>query len=194
MMMPTRPGPNLVVGQSGFALAALQTLFDPVLRFRHAGELRQWRVGRSVGQVVVHFQHLMVVAIAVTNHDQHFLVAFLTPRGAHHHAAFEHLHEQRPLRTIAYVNVCPCIIYQYGSPSVDALPRSLGAPTTAAIGRRLHFQIANQRVRGNRQQIALVQRVEPSRNQNTRPNSSSPAIHACGRKSPFSCSISKHSW
>ena len=48
-MMPSFPVTNLVVPQAGFAFAALETLFDPMLRFRRTSEFREFRLGRRIG-------------------------------------------------------------------------------------------------------------------------------------------------
>src|SRR3989304_9172937 len=53
MMMPAMPGANLVIGQAGFALGALQTLLDTMFGLAHARELGQRGVVRRVRQVVV---------------------------------------------------------------------------------------------------------------------------------------------
>ena len=87
MVVPAQPTADFVVAQTDFALAALQTFLDAMLRFGHARELRQRHLGRSVRQVVIHFDHLLLVAVAVTNHHQRLARAFLMLLRAGRHAA-----------------------------------------------------------------------------------------------------------
>ena len=55
MMVPTKPCSHLIVGQPGFALATLETLFDPVVCFGHPRKLVPRRCDRRVRQIVVVF-------------------------------------------------------------------------------------------------------------------------------------------
>ena len=45
---------------TGFALAALEAFFDPMFRFGHPRQFPQWRLGDSVGQIIIHLHHLLV--------------------------------------------------------------------------------------------------------------------------------------
>ena len=65
-MVPTRPGANLVVGQTGFTLAALNALFDAVLGFGNASEFLARCVGCAIGQVIVVLQRTDGSAARVT--------------------------------------------------------------------------------------------------------------------------------
>ena len=91
MMLPARPMAHLIVGQARFALAALYTVLEAMFGFGHTGELPQWGLGRSVGQVIIDLHHLLVVAIAVAHDHQHLLVALLPSGRARHHASFDYL-------------------------------------------------------------------------------------------------------
>jgi hypothetical protein len=105
--MPPFPVADLVVPQTGFALGALQALFDPVFRFGHARELREFRRGGRVGQVVIRLHHFALVAVAKPDHDQDFLVAFLPLVRAPYHAALEELDEQGTFRSLADIERGP---------------------------------------------------------------------------------------
>lgn len=85
-MMPTAPSANLTVGQAGFALAALNALFDAMLRLGGTNKVRRFGFKHSVGQMVIRFDHAPIIAVLVTNHDEHFHVSFLSFIGASRHA------------------------------------------------------------------------------------------------------------
>ena len=103
MMMPARPIANLIVRQAGFALGTLDAFFDAPFRFSHSRKLRQFDVDRCVGQVVIRFDHLVVISVSVPNHDQYFLVAFLSLIGARYHASFDGLNHQRTFRAVTHI-------------------------------------------------------------------------------------------
>ena len=106
MMMPTAPSANLVVGQAGFALAALNTLLDTMLRLGDPNKVRQFGVKRSVGQMVIRFDHVPIVAVLVTDHDEHLFVAFTSFIGASHHMPLNRLHDDmaRSEKNVPLVN------------------------------------------------------------------------------------------
>ena len=53
MVVPATPGPDLVICQATFALAALQTFLDAMLRFGDAGQFAARRIGRGIAEVIV---------------------------------------------------------------------------------------------------------------------------------------------
>lgn len=53
MMVPTEPIPDLIVRQSGFALAALDAVLNSMMRIRRSPEVRQFRLDAGVREVVV---------------------------------------------------------------------------------------------------------------------------------------------
>ena len=65
-----------------------------------------------VGQVVIRLHHASIVAVSVTDHDQHFLVAFLSFVGAPHHASLDDFDNQRTLRTVTNVDLGPVLFCQ----------------------------------------------------------------------------------
>src|SRR3989337_2356807 len=77
MVMPASPIADLVVGQARFALGALDTFLDAMFGLGDAGELGPFHVRRGNRQIEIDFDHATVFAITITNHDQHFLMAFL---------------------------------------------------------------------------------------------------------------------
>ena len=89
MVMPAAPIANLIVGEPGLALAALDALFDTMFGFGHTGKLREFRFRSRVGQIVICLQHFILLAVSITDHHQHFLVAFLSLVGARHHASWK---------------------------------------------------------------------------------------------------------
>ena len=93
MLLPASPMAHFIVGQTGFALAALEAFFDALGGLGYPGQFPPRRLGRSVGQIRIDLHHLLVVAVTITDHHHQFLVALLTIFGAD--ALFAGLREQR---------------------------------------------------------------------------------------------------
>ena len=107
MMVPAFPIANLVVGQAGFALGALDAFLDAMFGLGNAGELGQFHVRRGIRQIVVGFDHASVFAVAVTNHDQHFFMAFLPSVVAPHDASLDDLDHERTFGAVAHIDLRP---------------------------------------------------------------------------------------
>jgi hypothetical protein len=86
---------HFVVRQACLALAALQALFNTMFRFGHARKCCQRGLGRPIGEIKVDFDHLFGVALAIPDHHQRLLMAFLVLRGARHHPPFDDVNDQR---------------------------------------------------------------------------------------------------
>jgi hypothetical protein len=113
---------HLIVGQTGFALAPLEACFDARFGFGHPGTFSQRRLRGSIGQIKIHFDHLLVVSVAVAYHHQPFLVALLTSMGTRHHASLDRVDHQGPCAPIADIDAPPGVIRQHaiGLPQVLA--------------------------------------------------------------------------
>src|SRR5207244_2260336 len=61
MVIPTPPGADFVMGQTGFAFGPLDTLLDPMLRVGHSCELGARRVGGSIAEIVIILPHAVLV-------------------------------------------------------------------------------------------------------------------------------------
>src|SRR5207244_11252943 len=126
MMVPTRPMAYLIISQTGFALASLNTLFDAMGGFGHPRQLPPRRLRDSVGQIIIHLHHLGLVAVTGAYHHQQLLLALLTPMGSGHDTSFDHLDHQRTFAAIAYVDPLPGRLIKRLTPGLDALPRTPG--------------------------------------------------------------------
>src|SRR6059036_925583 len=126
MMLPARPIAHLIVGQTGFALASLEAFFDAMFRFGYLRTFPQRRLRRSVGQIIIHLHHLLVVSVAVAYHHQHLFVALLTPMGSRHHTSFDHLDHQGTFTPIAHVDPAPDLISKRLAPGLNVLPGTFG--------------------------------------------------------------------
>jgi len=51
MVMPTDPIANLILGQPRITLRPPKAFLDSMLRFGHAGKLRQSRFGQGIGEI-----------------------------------------------------------------------------------------------------------------------------------------------
>ena len=98
---------HLIVRQTGFALTALNTLFDTMGSLGHPGQLPQRRLRRRVRQVIIHLYHLFLVSITGADDHQQLLVALLTPMGSGDHAPFDDLDHQWTFCTIADIKAPP---------------------------------------------------------------------------------------
>src|SRR5713101_7310725 len=58
MMLPASPMAHFIVGQTGFALAALEAFFDAMGGFGYPGQFPPRRLRRSVGQIITLQRHL----------------------------------------------------------------------------------------------------------------------------------------
>src|SRR6266849_6209177 len=107
MMLPAGPMASLIIGQTRFALATLETCFDAVFSLGHSGQRIQRGLRDRIGQIIVHFHDLILVAVTVAYHRHPFLVALLPPMGSGDHTPFDHLDHQWPFRTIADIEAPP---------------------------------------------------------------------------------------
>src|SRR5882724_5981934 len=71
MMMPTTPGADFIIGQTGFALGTLQAFLDAMLRFAHPSKLSQRRVVWRIGQIVIMLHR--AIRLTLANHHQRFV-------------------------------------------------------------------------------------------------------------------------
>jgi hypothetical protein len=110
---------------TGFALAALDTCFDAMCGFGHPGQCPLRRLRCSIGQIIIHLHHLLVVAVPGADHHQQFLIALLTPMGPRHHTSCDHLDHQWPFGAIAHVDPLPGLLVEPLAPHRHAVPRPL---------------------------------------------------------------------
>ena len=153
--MPSLPIANLVVGQTRFALRTLDALFDAMFGFGRSRKHPQFGCSMRVGQIVVRLNRF-ILSISEPNHDQCFLVTFLSLVCARYNACFNRLNYQWTLRSVRYVNFCPLIVSLSFRPLVDASPRAFRVRTNTRVRRWSDFQITNERVARNSQQVSFV--------------------------------------
>ena len=193
-MLPAGPIADLIIGQTRFALAPLETFFDAVFRLGHAGKLLQRGLRDRIGQIIVHFHDLILVAVTVAYHRQQFLVALLTPMGSGDHTPFDHLDHQRPFRTIADIDAPPGRIVKRLAPGHTLCQGRWG---DAPSRRTLVAVVSRSRIvvfEGTASRYRSPKLASRRRNQEGRPISSSPAIQRCGRAAPCVASISNAHW
>src|SRR5262245_32798608 len=125
MLVPARPMTPLIVGQPGFALPAWEACFNAMFGFGDLGTWPQRCLRRSVGQIIIALHDLLVVSVTRAPHPPHLLIALLTPRGARHHASFDEVNHQRPLRSIADIHAPPDLLVQRLTPRRHAWPGTI---------------------------------------------------------------------
>ena len=130
--MPFLPIANLVVGQTRFALRTLDALFDAMFGFGRSRKHPQFGCSMRVGQIVVRLNRF-ILSISEPNHDQCFLVTFLSLVCARYNACFNRLNYQWTLRSVRYVNFCPLIVSLSFRPLVDASPRAFRVRTNTRV-------------------------------------------------------------
>src|SRR6266581_6095118 len=126
MLLPAGPMAYRIIGHTRFALAPLETCFDAVFSLGHAGQLIQRGLRDRIGQSIVHFHDLILVAVTVAYHGQQCLVAWLPPMGSGDHTPFDPLDHQWPFRTIADIDAPPGRIVKRLAPGHNALPGARG--------------------------------------------------------------------
>src|SRR6266852_8253280 len=162
MMLPTCPIAHLIVRQTRFAFASLETFFDAMFGFGHPGTLPQGRLRHRIGQIIINLHHFLLVTVAVADHHQHLLIALLTPMGSRPHTSFDGLNHQRTFTAIAYVDPLPGFLTKRLTPGLNAVPGTLAWASPAARLRGLCFQGTPRRVRRYRQPGPLTQRCKPT--------------------------------
>ena len=162
MMLPTRPVTHLIVRQPGFALASLEAFFDAMFGFGHPSTCPQRCLRPSIGQIIIHFDHLLVVSITVAEHHHHLFIALLAPMSPGHDTSLDRLDSQRAFGTIAHVDAAPGLLPKRLAPGRDVLPGTCGPTPPTARGRGLDLQITYRRVRRHRHQVALSQGRQPT--------------------------------
>src|SRR6266849_10251746 len=138
MLLPPCPIAHLVVGQTGFTLAPLETFFHALFRFGHPGTFPQGRLGSSVGQGIIPLHHLRLVAVTVADDHQRLLLTLVTPMGSRYHASLHRFNHQRPFTALAPIEPVPGDILPRLAPGLDVLPGTLGPAPSAALRRRLN--------------------------------------------------------
>jgi len=157
LLLPPCPMAPLIVGQTGFTLATLETCFQAMCRFGHPGTCPKWRLGWSVGQGILHLHHLRLVAVTVADHHQRLLVALLTPMGYRDHPSLHRLNHQRTLAAIAHLDPVPGCLIKRLAPGLDVLPGTRGTAPPAALRRQLDLHLTPRRVRRHGQHVPLTQ-------------------------------------
>ena len=154
-MMPGYPSPPLIVPQAGLPFGSLETLFDAMCRFGHPGEFLQRHVGVRIRQIVIML--VDVICLTLSCHKQHFVRTRSTGVGPCLDPALHGFDHQRPFLPVSHVDSRPGIFGQLLTPFVHSYERILGmrAPSRVFWGR--HIQVANQCVRGDRQEVSLAE-------------------------------------
>src|SRR5713226_2219492 len=162
MMLPTCPIAHLIVRQTRFAFASLETFFDAMFGFGHPGTLPQGRLRHRIGQIIINLHHFLLVTVAVADHHHHLLIALLTPMGSRPHTSFDGLNHQGTFTAIAHVDPLPGFLTKRLTPGLDAVPGTLAWASSTAIRRGLCFQGTPRRVPRYPQQVTPTQRCKPT--------------------------------
>ncbi len=70
MMLPSSPMTHFIVRQTGFAFAPLEAFFNTMFRLGHPSQLPQRGFWIGIGQIIVDFHDLLLVAVPVAYHRQ----------------------------------------------------------------------------------------------------------------------------
>ncbi|AMV40939.1 hypothetical protein VT85_26125 (plasmid) [Planctomyces sp. SH-PL62] len=158
MVVPAHPAPNLVLRQPDLPLGRLEHLLDPVPREPGPHQFLQRDVGRGVAQRVVR----LGLGLDGAHHHQPLLRPdpVLQP-GPHPHR--HRVDPQRALLAGPDRQPSPAARRQGGRPGVDAAERDrprAAAAGASARGRRT-LQVADDRVAGHVEDVALAAAAEP---------------------------------
>src|SRR5215468_11680729 len=132
MMLPTPPITHLIVRQTRFALASLETCFNAMCGCGHPGKFPQGRLRHRIGQIIVPLHHLLLVAVTIAYHHQRLLITLLTPRGSGDHPSLHGLNHQGTFTAIAHVEPLPGFLTERLTPGLDAVPGTLAWASSAA--------------------------------------------------------------
>src|SRR6266487_6143795 len=132
MMLPTPPITDLIVRQTRFALASLETFFNAMFGFGHPGKFPQGRLRHCIGQIIVNLHHLLLVAVPGAYHHQCLLLTLLTPMGSGDHPSLHGLNHQGTFTAIAHVDPLPGSLTKRLTPGRAAVPGTLPWASPAA--------------------------------------------------------------
>src|SRR2546428_9707503 len=162
MLLPTPPVTPLIVRQTRFAFASLNTLFDAMFGFGYPGKFPQGRLRHRIGEIIIHLHHLVLIAVTGADHHQRLRIALLTPMGSGDHPSLHGLHPQGTFTAIAHVDPLPGLRTKQLATGLDAVPGTLAWASPAAILRGLYVQVSHRCVRRYRQQVTPTQRGKPT--------------------------------
>ncbi len=157
MLLPSSPMTPFIVRQTGFALAPLETFFHTMFRLGHPRQLPQRGLRLGIGQIIVDFADLLLVAVPGAYHHQYLLLALLTPMVPGDHPPRDDLDDQRPFGPIADIKALPGGGVQRLTPGLHAVPGTRGPASFPTLFWERRLQIPDRRVRGDGQQIPCVQ-------------------------------------
>ena len=120
VVLPADPVSDFVVGQTGFALRALEALLDAMLGFRSAAERLERCLRIGVAEVVIGL-HDPLVAVFITDHHEHFLGRLRRAILTGLDVPADGLDHDRSLLSIAYIDARPRGCGPLIRPRVDTL-------------------------------------------------------------------------
>ncbi len=154
-MMPAYPVPHLIVRQASFPFGSLDTLFDAMSRLGHPGEFLQRHAGGRIGQIIINL--VCVIRLTFASHKQHLVRTGATFLGPCLNPTFHGFDHQRPFLPVTHIDRDPAILRLFLAPSVYPYERTARTWSSSRVLRWWCLEVANERVRGNRQQIPLAE-------------------------------------
>lgn len=120
VVLPAEPVADFVVGQTGFALRALEALLDAMLRLRGAAERLERCLRIGVAEVVIGL-HGPLVAVLITDHHEHFFGRLCRAKLTGLDVSSDRLDHDRTLLSIAHIDASPLGLRTLIRPRVDTL-------------------------------------------------------------------------
>lgn len=161
IVMPAVPTANLILSQAGFAFTVLDALFDTGKQLAHARICVERRGDGSDRRVVVDVPGSFFNSPPTD--DQRVGQSNLLLRRAAKIASFDDLNGKRTLFCTANRRACPGVCGQLAEPLGRLLKRHLRIGAAPTLRRRSCFQISDQQVAVNGQQVLFPQRIQVPR-------------------------------
>src|SRR5271166_782602 len=156
--MPGHPVSHLIVPQAGLPLGPLKALLDAMCRLGNARQFFQRDVWVRIRQGIIKFE--AIIRLTLSRHEQQLLGASSSALSPSLYPTFHRVDHQRSFLAVTHLELGPSVLRQGRAPLIQAHQRRLPPWPTSGVLRWRCLAVANQCVRGDREQIALAQSTQ----------------------------------
>src|SRR5208337_17694 len=156
--MPGHPVSHLIVPQAGLPLGPLKALLDAMCRLGNTRQFFQRDVWVRIRQVIIKFE--AIIRLTLPRHEQQLLRASSSALSPSLYPTFHRVDHQRSFLSVTHLDLGPSVLRQGRAPFIQAHERRLPPSPTSGVLRRCCLDVANQCVRGDREQIALAKSTQ----------------------------------
>src|SRR5512144_2542276 len=130
------------------------TVLDSMRRLGHPRQFRERGLRGGIRQIVIKLVGL--VGLKLAGHEQQLLWPRAPRRRPRLHPPLQRLDHQRTLLAVAHLDRGPGAVREPRATAIQPRERALGTAATPGVFRRRFVEVAGQRVRRDRQQVALA--------------------------------------